>query len=112
MHRTLKDETTKPPAACWEQQQYRFNVFRRQYNEERPHEALGQMPPASHWHAPRRGLPSRLEEPWYDADHQVRRVRSDGTIKWRGELIFIGEALSHEPVGLIEHDRGGYLVRF
>jgi transposase InsO family protein len=112
MHRTLKDETAKPPATCWEQQQYRFNVFRRVYNEERPHEALGQKPPASHWHPSRRGLPSRLDEPWYDADHQVRRVRPDGTIKWRGEHVFIGEALARETVGITEHERGGHLVRF
>lgn len=58
MHRTLKDETTKPPAGPWMQQQMRFNLFRRAYNEERPHEALGQTPPASHWSPPRRGLRS------------------------------------------------------
>jgi transposase InsO family protein len=39
MHRTLKAETTKPPAHSWEQQQVRFDIFRQAYNEERPHEA-------------------------------------------------------------------------
>lgn len=112
MHRTLKDETTKPPAATWMQQQVRFNLFRRAYNEQRPHEALAQTTPASHWTPPRRGLPTRLEEPWYDPDHEVRRVRSDGTINWRGETVFVGEALARETVGLAEHERGGHLVRF
>lgn len=112
MHRTLKAETAKPPATCWEQQQYRFNVFRRVYNEERPHEALGQVTPAARWQAPLRAMPVQLEEPWYDADHEVRRVRPDGTIKWRGEHVFIGEALAREAVGLIAHERGGHLVRF
>jgi len=112
MHRTLKDETAKPPAHHPDQQQVRFNIFRAAYNEERPHEALGQTTPASHWRAPLRALPRRIEEPWYDADHQVRRVRPDGTIKWQGEQVFIGEALVREPVGLIEHDRGAHLVRF
>jgi transposase InsO family protein len=112
MHRTLKAETAKPPAAFWEQQQYRFNVFRRVYNEERPHEALGQTTPANHWQPPLRKLPSKIAEPWYDADHQVRRVRTDGTIKWQGEYVFIGEALAREPVGLTEHGRGGQLVWF
>jgi hypothetical protein len=32
----------------------------------------------------------------------VRRVRSNGQIKWAGELIFVGEALVGEPVGVIE----------
>ena len=112
MHRTLKAETTQPPACHRDQQQARFNVFRQSYNEERPHEALGQTPPACHWRPPLRTLPSRIEEPWYDADHQVRRVRIDGTIKWKGELIFIGEALAQETVGVIERERGGHLVRF
>lgn len=82
LHRTLKEDTACPPAETWEQQQVRFNIFRRVYNEERPHETLAQTMPASHWQAPRRRMPARLEEPWYGADHEVRRVRPDGTIKW------------------------------
>ncbi len=112
MHRTLKDETTKPPAETWMQQQVRFNLFRREYNEQRPHEALGQTTPASHWSPPRRGLPSRIEEPWYDPDHQVRRVGRDGLISWHGNDIHIGDALAHETVGIAEHERGGHIVRF
>lgn len=112
MHRTLKAETARPPAHHPDQQQVRFNIFRQAYNEERPHEALGQTTPASHWQPPRRVLPRRIEEPWYDADHEVRRVRISGAIKWRNEFVFIGEALARETVGLIEHERGGHLVRF
>jgi transposase InsO family protein len=112
MHRELKARTTLRPAHHWEQQQVRFNMFRAHYNEERPHEALGQTPPAMHWQPSPRRLPVKLEEPWYDADHQVRRVRPNGEIKWRGETVFIGEALAGEPVGLIEHETGGHLVRF
>jgi putative transposase len=40
MHRTLKAETTRPPRANLNAQQRAFNEFRREYNEERPHEAL------------------------------------------------------------------------
>ena len=112
MHRTLKQETALPPAATKRQQQTRFDRFRHHYNEERPHEALGQTPPAKHWRPSTRALPCRLEEPWYDPDHQIRRVRTDGTIKWRGECVFIGEALIGEPVGLCELENGGYIVRF
>ncbi|BDV33997.1 hypothetical protein SS37A_15260 [Methylocystis iwaonis] len=68
------------------EQQARFDAFRRSYNEERPHEALEQTTPASHWSRPGRLLPERIDEPWYDADHEVRRVRSEGSIKWRGDL--------------------------
>src|SRR6266568_4717517 len=47
MHRTLKDETTRPAAASLAAQQRKFNVFREEFNHERPHEALDQQTPAS-----------------------------------------------------------------
>jgi transposase InsO family protein len=112
MHRTLKAETTRPPAQCWQQQQVRFDNFRHAYNEERPHEALGQVTPASRWQPPRRQLPRRIEEPWYDADHQVRRVRTTGEIKWRNMFVFISEVVAGELVGLAELERGGWIVRY
>jgi transposase InsO family protein len=111
-HRTLKENTSQPPAASCAAQQDRFDVFRQHYNLERPHEALGQIPPDRLWQPSSRVMPERLDDPWYDADHQVRRVRSDGTIKWRGDFIFIGEAFSGELVGIAERDRGLQLVRF
>lgn len=112
MHRTLKAETSKPPAGTPGEQQARFDAFRRMFNEERPHEALGQVPPARRWRPPSRTLPGRLDEAWYDADHEARRVRPTGEIKWRGEHVFIGEALAGELVGIAEHERGGHIVRF
>lgn len=112
MHRTLKTQTSKPAAATPVKQQGRFDIFRHHFNEERPHEAIGQVAPARLWVPSERALPDRIEDPWYDADHEVRRVRPMGTIKWRGEEVFIGEAFAGELVGLAEHDCGGHIVRF
>src|SRR5207302_4664291 len=42
MHATLKAETARPPAASLAAQQLRFDRFRAEFNQERPHEALGQ----------------------------------------------------------------------
>jgi len=112
MHKTLKADTSRPAAASLAEQQARFDRFRQHYNEERPHEALDQVPPAERWQPSQRALPARLPQPWYDADHQVRRVRPSGVIKWRGALVFIGEALAGELVGLAEHKGGGHVVRF
>jgi transposase InsO family protein len=112
MHRTMKAETARPPASCRDVQQVRFNIFRREYNEERPHEALGQTTPASHWRPSQRSLPARVDEPWYDPDHQVRRVRPTGEIKWRGANVFVGEALARETVGIAEREHGCHIVRF
>jgi putative transposase len=112
MHGTLKAETTRPPAATAAEQQARFDAFRRDYNHERPHEALEQATPASRYHRSPRPYPERIEEPWYDADHAVRRVRPTGEIKWGGALVFVSEALAGEPVGIAETERGDWLVRF
>ena len=57
-------------------------------------------------------MPGKVEDPWYDSDHEVRRVRTSGDIKWRGEHVFIGEALAGEVVGLTERDQGRYVVSF
>jgi hypothetical protein len=81
-------------------------------NDERPHEALGQRPPAELYTRSPRTMPSREEDPWYDADHQVRRVRGNGEIKWKGEFVFIGEAPADELVGIAELETGGHIVRF
>ena len=112
MHRTLKAQTTRPAAQTAREQQERFDVFRRHFNQERPHEALDQTTPAQSWSPSGRPMPARIDDPWYDADHEVRRVRQNGEIKWRGEHLFIGEALAGETVGILERDAGNYLVRF
>jgi transposase InsO family protein len=102
MHLTLKQETATPPAATLRAQQRRFDAFRQTFNEERPHEALGQTPPALHYHPPPRPYSGRLHEPDYPDAQAVRRVRSNGEIKWRGERLFISQALIGEPLGLRE----------
>jgi transposase InsO family protein len=112
MHRTLKQQTSRPPAADATEQQARFDRFRRHYNEERPHEALGQIPPADVYSPSPRPMPKRLEDPWYDADHEVRRARTNGEIKWRGEFVFISEALVDELVGLAKLENGDHVIRF
>ena len=112
MHKTLATETTRPPAASMERQQDRFDRFRQDFNANRPHEALGQQPPASFYRPSPRAYPERLQEPWYDAWHAMRRVRTDGSIKWGGDLVFISSPLAGEPVGIAETDSGDWIVRF
>lgn len=112
LHGTLKAETSAPPAATAAEQQDRFDAFRADFNHQRPHEGLDQTPPAAHWEPSPRPYPERVEEPWYDADHAVRRVRPKGEIKWGGGSVFVSEALAGEPVGLAETEAGNWIVRF
>lgn len=112
MHRELKAHTSRPAAWDFASQQRRFDEFRHHYNEERPHEALGQRMPGKLWKPSTRPMPVFADTPWYDADHEVRHVRTSGEIKWRQSSVFVSEALIGEPVGLIERDDGTHLVRF
>jgi putative transposase len=112
MHGTLKAETARPPADTLGAQQRRFDDFRAIYNHQRPHEALDQETPTSRYRPSPRPYPCRVEEPHYDAEHAVRRVRSNGEIRWGGELVFVSEALVGEPVGVAETETGDWIVRF
>jgi putative transposase len=112
MHETLKRHTAKPPAATLAEQQERFDTFRHYFNHERPHQALNQTPPARHYRPSLRLWPQRLEDPWYDADHEVRRVRSNGEIKWKGETIFVAESLIGELLGIRQLHWGDWLISF
>lgn len=112
MHKTLKAECASPPAANRIAQQGRLDEFREEFNHQRPHEALGQTAPAAHYVPSTRSYPSRLEDPAYPDDHELRRVRSRGEIKWQGELIYLSEALINEVIGLVETDEGDAEVYF
>ena len=88
-HGTLAQAVCSPPAASAPAQKQRLARFRRQYNEERPHEALGQIAPAKLYHPSERRLPQRLPAPSYPRHAAVRKVRSNGEIKWQGHLVYI-----------------------
>lgn len=98
-HETLKAETASPPSATIPAQQAAFSRFQRVYNEERPHEALGMRVPAQVWELSDRQLPSELPEHEYPSEYETRRVRRDGSMKWAGGYVFVGEAMAHEAVG-------------
>ena len=101
-----------PPEPDLAAQQRRFPDFARDYNEERPHEALGQRTPASVYQPSARPMPERLAEPDYPPEAAARRVRSNGEIRWRGDLIAISTALAGEAVAVEETEDGQWLVRF
>ena len=103
-HRTLDEDTADPPRASRRSQQRAFDVFRYDYNEERPHEALGQQPPSRVYRPSHREYRSRVESPEYGSGVTVRRVRTNGQIKWKGGLVYLSEALKGEPVGLVQRD--------
>jgi transposase InsO family protein len=112
MHLTLKVETTRPAAANALQQQERFDGFRVEFNEERPHEALGQKPPASVFVPSERRWTGELPELRYPLHDLTRPVGDNGTVCMRGHQYVLSQALAGELVGLRELDPGRWLVTF
>lgn len=110
LHRTLKQATASPPRRTRRLQQQAFEQFRQEYNHDRPHEALAMQTPAHCYTPSPRVFPRRLPEVEYPGNYQVRRVRSNGEIKWRGRRLFLSEALIGEPVGLQEVDQDRWRI--
>src|SRR3990172_3308627 len=77
-HKTLKEGTARPPASSPKAQQGKFDRFVREYNEERPHEALGQETPASAYRPSFRPYPRRIPELEYPAHFERRPGGRDG----------------------------------
>ncbi len=99
-HGVMKRETVRPAAGTRQGQQHRTTVWLRRYNRVRPHEALGQGVPAR-WYRPNpRKFPAQLPELEYGRGLRVRRVRSNGEIRWAGDRRFIGEAFVGQKIGL------------
>ena len=96
----------RPPAADRRLQARRFEAFRQDYNQQRPHQALGQIAPASFYQPSPRAMPNRLPEPQYRSDMTIRKVRTSGEIRLGGRFIHISSALAGDAIGLEEIEQG------
>jgi putative transposase len=111
-HLTLQQEAARPPSTNMRAQQLRFDAFRREYNEQRPHEALEQRAPAAVYVSSRRAFPTRIDEPEYPSWYEVLTPRSWGHVTFRGSQYFISSALHGERVGFVEVEEGCFEVYF
>jgi len=109
-HRTLKAETARPPAATLAAQQHRFDAHRHEYNQDRPHEALGDARPADHYIRSPRPFPATLPPVQYPGYYEVRRVGSNGCVYWHRRATFLSAALEGEDVGFEPVDDGHWVI--
>ena len=111
-HSVLKANTARPPGPNARAQQLRFDRFCIEYNQERPHEALANRPPATCYTASTRRLPARLEPLDYPGHMERRSVFGVGLVSLHGRTVFLSEALVGEAVGLEEVDDGVWTIYF
>ena len=104
MHRTLKEAAASPPKADRRAQQQAFNEFRREYNEERPHQALAMQTPEAVYRRSPRPFPGRVPEPEYDTTMKVRRVFKHGQFFFNQHDVFLSKVLYGERIGLLPID--------
>jgi putative transposase len=108
-HAVLKTATARPPATTRRGQQRRFDRFRVEYNDERPHEALDNRVPAMLYRRSPRPLPPRLPPLEYPGHFEVRRVYSNGCCSWGGH-VFLTEALIDQELGFEAVDDAWWTV--
>src|SRR4051794_19770277 len=111
-HRVLKRDTTHPPGATATAQQRRFDAFRDEYNQERPHDALSGASPAALYTPSARRLPPRLPAVEYPLSWEVRGADSSGVISFHGRPLNVTRALANQDLGLEEMDDGIWRVWF
>lgn len=112
IHRTLNEDVLKAgeiKSRMYHQQRV-FDRFRKEYNLERPHEALDQQVPAQLYLPSERRYPCPLRQPEYPSDWDVHAVRRDGSIRIPGRALFLSSALVDEPVALQPNEDGSQAV--
>ncbi len=112
MHRTLKQEAANPPKANRRLQQEAFADFQREYNEQRPHEALDWKTPAELYIPSARPYPARLPDLQYPPGVHLRRISQQGSLKWKCERTFLSEVLARQTVGLLETEEEFFEVYY
>ena len=112
MHKTLKRDTARPPAASMAAQQRRFDGFVDEFNQVRPHEALDDETPGSIWTPSPRPYPHGPLRPDYPGHCEIRRVSRAGTVRLFSTQVFLSHSLADDDIALEEVDDGLWTILF
>jgi len=111
MHLTLKKDATKPAAANILPQQARFDTFVEQFNQERPHQALGMKVPADLYTRSAR-VYRGLEDLTYPFHDQTIAVTHCGRICFKGRKVNLSHVFAGQNVGITQVGERIWLVTF
>lgn len=109
LHLDIEREIASHVAADRDAQQVACDLWRDEFNHQRPHEALGGRCPAQLYQKSPRPYASPIKLD-YGAGFFSRRIASNGTVSWRRNSIFVSGALAGCQVGLRRGDAGLFEV--
>ena len=112
LNKTLLERTAIDPARDNAGQQVLFDQFRRMFNEERPHESLGQDRPAWRYRRSPRPFPRREPVIEYASHFETKIVDGKGRVRWQGERFLFSEAFVGERVGFERVDYSTWRVHY
>lgn len=112
MHKDLKHEVQRTPARNLQLQQNILDVWRIEFNNERPHEALRMKTPGSVYKPSNRFLPTTPVPYSYRDDAQLRKVGCRGEIWWHGNRFFLSSALVKRVVAIYSEENDAYSIWF
>jgi transposase InsO family protein len=114
-HRTLGEELLSRRETAWrdlDDVQMSFELYRQRYNEYRPHQSLGGIPPVWRYTPSPRALPDALPEPVYEPTDLLRRVTKDRRFNFRGTAYRVGKAFVGQTIALRANEQGGWDVYY
>jgi putative transposase len=112
MHGTMKPEVTKPTSVNEAAQKQRIDRWRREYNQDRPHESIGMLRPVQKYQKSPRRYCGKIKPLRYPRPLKTLQVSVSGFVSWSASSIFIGEALSGSCLGVKAIDNGVHEVYF
>ncbi len=113
LHRTLKEDVLMGPRKTYAEYQNLLAEFTWKYNNIRPHEALGDLPPCKVYKKSLREYrPDTPLEYEYPAGYQLLHVNSNGYVSYKGQRIYLSESLQQENIGIGKEEPNGHPILF
>jgi len=111
MHADVAAQLEADPADSLDVQQRAADRWRAEFNEVRPHEAIGMRTPSQLYVRSTRRYKG-IQPPRYHANCAVRRVSGSGCVRYLGKSLFISESLIGHDLALRPTRSGRIAARF
>ena len=101
MHKDLKAEATRPPAWNLGRQQHKFETFRHEHNDVRPHQALRGHTPQELYYRSARLYDETIQPYEYPQGFEIKYVCRNGAIRWGAHRwVTVSSTLMEKYIGL------------